>query len=151
MEKPHVEIYTDGACSGNPGNGGYGAVLVYKDKDGTKHEKKISEGFRNVTNNQMELMAVIVALENLKKPASVTVTSDSTYVVHAFEKGWLENWIKRDWKTADKSPVKNVDLWQRLLKAKEPHDVKFVWIKGHAGHKYNEICDKLAVEAYKNL
>ncbi len=150
-QKQQVMIYTDGACSGNPGAGGYGAILVYTDSSGTKHEKELSAGFRDVTNNRMELMAVIAALESLKKPVSATITSDSKYVVDAFEKGWLDNWIKNNWKTAGKSPVKNVDLWQRLLKAKEGHDIKFVWIKGHAGHKYNERCDELAVTAYKNL
>ena len=149
--KQHVEIYTDGACSGNPGNGGYGAVLVYIDLKGIKHEKELSAGFKDVTNNQMELMAVIAALEILKKPVEATITSDSKYVVDAFEKGWIEKWMSNGWKTVDKSPVKNRDLWQRLLKAKENHDIKFVWIKGHAGHKYNERCDELAVNAYKNL
>lgn len=150
-QKQHVEIYTDGACSGNPGVGGYGAVLVYKDKDGVSHEKELSSGFRDVTNNQMELMAVIAALEVLKNPVSATITSDSKYVVDAFEKGWLDNWIKNGWKTSGKQPVKNVDLWKRLLEAAKPHDIKFVWIKGHAGHKYNERCDELAVTAYKDL
>lgn len=150
-QKQQVMIYTDGACSGNPGAGGYGAILVYTDSSGIKHEKELSAGFRDVTNNRMELMAVIAALESLKKPVSATITSDSKYVVDAFEKGWLDNWIKNNWKTAGKSPVKNVDLWQRLLKAKEGHDIKFVWIKGHAGHSYNERCDELAVTAYKNL
>lgn len=151
MEKQKIEIYTDGACSGNPGAGGYGAVLVYTDSSGVKHEKELSAGFRDVTNNQMELMAVIASLEALNKPVKATITSDSKYVVDAFEKGWLDNWIKNGWKTAGKSPVKNVDLWKRLLKAKEGHDIKFVWIKGHAGHKYNERCDELAVTAYKDL
>lgn len=151
VQKQQVMIYTDGACSGNPGVGGYGAILVYTDNSGIKHEKELSAGFRDVTNNRMELMAVIAALESLKKPVSATITSDSKYVVDAFEKGWLNNWIKNNWKTAGKSPVKNVDLWQRLLKAKERHDIKFVWIKGHAGHSYNERCDELAVMAYKDL
>ena len=150
-KKQQVDIYTDGACSGNPGAGGYGAVLVYTDGLGVQHEKQLSQGFRDVTNNQMELMAVIAALEALKKPVSATITSDSKYVVDAFEKGWLDNWLKNNWKTAGKQPVKNVDLWKRLLKAAEPHDIKFVWIKGHAGHKYNELCDELAVTAYKDL
>ena len=140
-QKQQVMIYTDGACSGNPGKGGYGAVLVYVDGDGNKHEKELSEGFLDVTNNQMELMAVIAALEVLKKPVNATITSDSKYVVDAFEKGWIDNRKKNGWKTSDKSPVKNSDLWKRLLKAKEPHDVSFVWIKGHAGHEYNERCD----------
>lgn len=150
-EKVKVTLYTDGACSGNPGPGGYGAILVYVDPKGKAHEKELAEGFLNVTNNQMELMAVIVGLEAINKPANVTVISDSKYVVDAFNNNWIEGWIKRGWKTAGKSTVKNVDLWQRLLKAKEPHDVEFTWVKGHAGHPYNERCDALAVAAYKNL
>ena len=148
-EKVKVTIYTDGACSGNPGCGGYGTILVYVDSEGVKHEKELSEGYSNVTNNQMELLAVIAGLEALKKPAEVTVISDSKYVVDAFNNNWIEGWIKKGWKNASKQPVKNVDLWQRLLKAKEAHDVRFVWVKGHAGHEYNERCDALAVNAYK--
>ena len=144
-----VNIYTDGACSGNPGTGGYGAILVYTDSDGIKHEKELSEGFQSTTNNQMELLAVITALEALKKPCDVTVYSDSKYVVDAFNNNWIDGWIKKGWKTAGKTPVKNVELWQRLLKAKEPHKVDFVWVKGHAGHDYNERCDTLAVTASK--
>ena len=147
--KVKVSLYTDGACSGNPGPGGYGAILVYIDSKGVKHEKEFSAGYKDVTNNQMELLAVIVGLEALKIPANVTITSDSKYVVDAFNNNWIDNWIKKGWKTAGKTPVKNVELWERLLKAKEPHDVEFVWIKGHAGHEYNERCDKLAVSAYK--
>ena len=148
-DKVKVTLYTDGACSGNPGAGGYGAVLVYVDPQGIKHEKELSAGYKDVTNNQMELLAVIVGLEALKKPAEVRVISDSKYVVDAFNNNWIDGWIKKGWKNASKQPVKNVDLWQRLLKAKEPHDVEFVWIKGHAGHEYNERCDSLAVNAYK--
>ena len=144
-----VTLYTDGACSGNPGKGGYGAILVYIDSKGIKHEKELSAGYCNVTNNQMELLGVIVGLEALKKSAEVTVISDSKYVVDAFNNNWIEGWIKKGWKTASKSPVKNVKLWQRLLKAIEPHKVDFVWVKGHAGHEYNERCDTLAVSAYK--
>ncbi len=150
-EKVKVTIYTDGACSGNPGKGGYGTVLVHVDSYGVTHEKELSEGFENVTNNQMELLAVIVGLEALKKPADVTVVSDSKYVVDAFNNNWIYGWIKKGWKTAGKSPVKNIDLWQRLLKAMKPHDVTYKWVKGHAGHDYNERCDMLAVTAYKNL
>lgn len=148
-DKVKVDIYTDGACSGNPGPGGYGTILVHTDSDGIKHEKELSEGFKCVTNNQMELMAVIVGLEALKKTCSVTLYSDSKYVVDAFNNHWIEGWIKKGWKTAGKSPVKNVDLWKRLLKAKENHDVEFIWVKGHAGHEYNERCDLLAVNAYR--
>ena len=144
-----VSLYTDGACSGNPGTGGYGTILVYIDSNGLKHEKEFSEGYKVTTNNQMELMAVIVGLEALKKPCDVTIYSDSKYVVDAFNNNWIDGWIKRGWKTAGKSPVKNVELWKRLLKAKESHDVTFVWVKGHAGHEYNERCDSLAVNASK--
>jgi ribonuclease HI len=144
-----VNIYTDGACSGNPGVGGYGTILVYVDSNGMKHEKEFSEGYKHTTNNQMELMAVIVGLEALKKPCDVTLYSDSKYVVDAFNNHWIEGWVKKGWKTAGKTPVKNVELWQRLLKAKETHNVEFVWVKGHAGHEYNERCDTLAVEAGK--
>ena len=148
-EKTRVSIYTDGACSGNPGPGGYGTILVHIDTNGVKHEKELSEGYKCVTNNQMELMAVIVGLESLKKPCAVQLYSDSKYVVDAFNSHWIDGWIKRGWKGSDKKPVKNVELWQRLLKAKESHDVEFIWVKGHAGHEYNERCDTLAVTAYK--
>ena len=144
-----VNLYTDGACSGNPGVGGYGTILVYIDSNGVKHEKEFSQGYKNTTNNQMELMAVIVGLEALNKPCEVTVYSDSKYVVDAFNNKWIDNWISKGWKTSGKSPVKNVDLWKRLLKAKENHTVKFIWVKGHAGHEYNERCDTLAVTAGK--
>ena len=150
MNKTKVQIYTDGACSGNPGPGGYGTILVHTDSNGVKHEKEISEGFKCVTNNQMELLAVIIGLESLKKPCSVTLYSDSKYVIDAFEKKWIDGWIKKGWKTAGKTPVKNVDLWKRLLAAKEKHEVEFVWVKGHAGHEYNERCDALAVTAYRS-
>ena len=144
-----VNIYTDGACSGNPGTGGYGTILVYKDSEGVKHEKELSEGYKLTTNNQMELLAVISGLEALKKPCDVIIYSDSKYVVDAFNNNWIDGWIKKGWKTAGKTPVKNVELWQRLLKAKEPHKVEFIWVKGHAGHDYNERCDALAVAASK--
>lgn len=149
-EKIKVNIYTDGACSGNPGPGGFGTILVHIDSNGVKHEKELSEGFKCVTNNQMELMAVIIGLEALKKPCEVTLYSDSKYVVDAFNNKWIDGWIKKGWKTAGKNPVKNVELWQRLLKAKDPHNVEFVWVKGHAGHEYNERCDTLAVAASKS-
>ena len=145
-----VTIYTDGACSGNPGNGGYGTILVYIDSNGIKHEKELSQGYKNVTNNQMELLAVIVGLEALKKPSEVTVISDSKYVVDAFNNNWLESWQQKNWRNASKQPVKNIDLWKRLLNSMKEHDVKFIWVKGHAGHEYNERCDSLAVNAYKS-
>ena len=150
MDKVKVNIYTDGACSGNPGPGGFGTILVHIDENGIKHEKELSEGYKNVTNNQMELMAVIAGLEALKKPCDVTLYSDSQYVVKAFNDKWIDGWIKRGWKNSDKKVVKNVELWQRLLKAKEQHNVEFIWVKGHAGHEYNERCDTLAVKASKS-
>ena len=149
MDKIRVNIYTDGACSGNPGVGGYGTILVYTDSKGQKHEKELSEGYKLTTNNQMELLAVITGLEALKTPCEVTVYSDSKYVVDAFNNKWIEGWIQKGWRTAGKTPVKNAELWQRLLKAKEAHEVEFIWVKGHAGHEYNERCDALAVAAGK--
>ena len=149
-EKIKVTLYTDGACSGNPGNGGYGAILVHVDANGQKHEKEFSRGYKLTTNNQMELLAVIVGLEALKKPCEVTVYSDSKYVVDAFNNKWIDGWLAKGWRTAGKSPVKNVELWKRLLEAKKSHDVNFIWVKGHAGHVYNERCDALAVAASKS-
>ncbi|EHM46225.1 ribonuclease HI [Hafnia alvei ATCC 51873] len=133
-----VEIFTDGSCLGNPGPGGYGAILRYK-----QHEKTLSAGYYLTTNNRMELMAAIVALETLKDPCSVILCSDSQYVRQGITQ-WIHNWKKRGWKTADKKPVKNVDLWQRLDLAIQPHKIEWVWIKGHAGHIENERCDELA-------
>ena len=149
QEKINVTLYTDGACSGNPGKGGYGAILVYVDCNGTRHEKELSEGYLHTTNNQMELLAVIVGLESLKKPCSVKIVSDSKYVVDSIEKGWLDNWIARGWRKSDNKPVPNTELWKRLVEAMRPHEIKLEWIKGHAGHEFNERCDRLAVEAYK--
>ena len=139
----NVELYTDGACSGNPGPGGYGIVLKYGDA-----EKKISKGYRLTTTNRMELMAVIEGLSQLKYPCNVMLCSDSKYVIDSIEKGWVFNWQKKGWKKADGKKALNVDLWEKLLPLLEMHNIEFVWIKGHAGHKYNELCDKLAVEAY---
>lgn len=132
-----VVIYTDGAAKGNPGNGGYGAVLMYG-----QHRKEISEGFVKTTNNRMELLAVIVALEMLTRPVDVTIYSDSKYVVDSVEKKWLFDWEKKNFK--DK---KNVDLWKRFLPVYRKHKVKFIWVKGHAGNPLNERCDQLAVAA----
>lgn len=137
-----VTIYTDGACSGNPGPGGWCAILEYQGR-----EKMISGGEESTTNNRMELMAVIVALEALNRPCEVEVHSDSQYVVNAFNKHWIDGWKKRGWKTANKQPVKNRDLWERLLAAKSKHKVEFIWVKGHAGHELNERCDELATTA----
>ncbi|EHO42502.1 ribonuclease HI [Caldithrix abyssi] len=137
-----VEIFTDGACSGNPGPGGYGTILKYQ-----QHTKELSEGYFKTTNNRMELMAIIKGLEALKEPCEVTVYSDSRYIVDAINKGWLKNWVKRRWIRGKNEPVKNVDLWKRLLKQLEKHKVQFIWVKGHAGHTENERCDELAVKA----
>ncbi len=135
-----VEIFTDGSCSGNPGPGGWGAVLRY---NGT--EKQLSGGEKETTNNRMELTAVIRAVRALKEPCEITITTDSSYVSKAFLEGWIWNWIKNGWKKSDKKPVLNIELWQELLDALKPHKYSFIWVKGHAGHPENEICDRLAV------
>lgn len=133
-----VEIFTDGSCLGNPGPGGYGIVLRYKG-----HEKHLSKGFHLTTNNRMEMLAAIVALQSLKEPCQVTLTSDSQYVRQGITQ-WIHNWKKRGWKTADKKPVKNSDLWKYLDEQTQRHSVEWHWVKGHAGHRENEICDELA-------
>ena len=138
-----VDIYTDGACTGNPGKGGFGAVLIYNGV-----EKQVSRGFRKTTNNRMELMAAIEAMKLLKEPCNVELYSDSKYLTDAINKGWLESWVKNGWKKADKKKVLNIDLWEELIELRKMHTVNFVWVKGHAGNKYNEICDNLAVKAY---
>lgn len=142
-----VTIYTDGSSRGNPGPGGYGAVLHYVDSAGNLHVKELSAGYATTTNNRMELLGPIAALEALRRPCEVTLVSDSQYLVNAFNQNWIAGWLKRGWKNANKQPVKNIDLWKRLLAAKEPHQVEFVWVKGHAGHPENERCDQLATEA----
>lgn len=142
----NIEIYTDGACSGNPGKGGWGAVLVYKDV-----EKELSGGEKKTTNNRMELTAVIMALKALKEPCNVKLTTDSKYVCDSINKGWVYSWKKNDWKKADKKPALNVDLWQELLELLAVHNVEFNWVKGHNGHKYNERCDQLAVGEYNKI
>ena len=143
-----VKIYTDGAARGNPdGPGGYGAVLEYVDPKGTLHTKELSQGYKKTTNNRMELMAVIVALEALNRPCEVELYSDSKYVVDAFNQHWIDSWLKKGWKRGKNEPVKNADLWKRLLKAKEPHQVTFMWVKGHDGLPQNERCDTLATTA----
>lgn len=147
-QKPNVEVYTDGACSGNPGKGGYGAVLRFKKSTGEYITKELSQGYELTTNNRMELLAVIVALETLKTSCNVVLTSDSKYVLDALTKKWVDGWQANNWKNSSKKPVKNIDLWKRLLEAMKPHIIEFVWVKGHNGHEFNEICDKLAVSAY---
>lgn len=141
-----LDIYTDGACSGNPGKGGWGAVLVYKGA-----EKEISGAEKQTTNNRMELTAVIKALQLLKEPCEVNLTTDSKYVCDAVNKGWVYGWKKKGWIKSDKKPALNVDLWKELLGQLEIHDVTFNWVKGHNGHPYNERCDKLAVSEYQRL
>jgi ribonuclease HI len=135
----HVDIYTDGACRGNTGKGGWGAILVYEGR-----EKELSGGEKMTTNNRMELSAVITALSALKEPCDVKLTTDSQYVVNAIEKGWLASWMKNNWRKSDKSAVLNVDLWKELVTLLDKHKVTFVWVKGHNGHPYNERCDILA-------
>lgn len=136
----HVDIYTDGACKGNPGPGGWGAVIVYG-----AAEKELSGGEKRTTNNRMELTAAVSALSALKEPCEVTLYSDSKYLVDAMTRGWAVSWRSRGWIKSDKKPALNPDLWQKLLELAEMHSIKFVWVKGHAGHRYNERCDSLAV------
>lgn len=138
-----VDIYTDGACSGNPGPGGWGTILIYNG-----HEKEMSGGEAETTNNKMELTAVIKGLAALKEPCDVTVTTDSKYVCDAINQGWLSKWVTNNWRKADKKPVLNVDLWEQLLPLLNKHNVSFVWVKGHNDHPQNERCDKLAVAEY---
>ena len=140
-----VIIYTDGACSGNPGPGGWGAILMYKDS-----KKAISGGNKNTTNNIMEMTAVIEALKLLKHPCKVKLYSDSAYVVNAFLQNWTKNWIKNNWKTSDKKDVKNKELWQELIELTKIHNVTFIKVKGHSDNEYNNRCDELARAAIPN-
>lgn len=137
-----VTIYSDGACSGNPGPGGYGTILSFNGV-----EKEFSGGFRNTTNNRMELLGAIVGLESLKEKCDVTMVTDSQYVVNGIEKGWAKRWKANGWMRNRKEPAINPDLWQRLLTAVDKHSVKFTWVRGHNGHPENERCDELAVAA----
>lgn len=141
-----VYIYTDGACSGNPGAGGWGAILKYRGA-----EKELSGAEKMTTNNRMELTAVISALSALKEPCKAIITTDSKYVVDGITKGWAKSWQKNGWVKSDKKPALNSDLWGKLLELCDRHDVEFVWVKGHAGHPENERCDQLAVNGYKAL
>ena len=134
-----VELYTDGACRGNPGPGGWGAILVYHGK-----EKELSGGEASTTNNRMELMAAIAGMSALREPCEIVLTSDSKYLVDAINKGWLASWKRNGWRKADKSALLNVELWQKIDSLLEIHDVSFVWVHGHTGHPYNERCDALA-------
>ena len=144
--KKEIELFTDGACSGNPGPGGWGAILRYKGV-----EKELSGGEKNTTNNRMELTAAIKGLSALKEPCSVTLTTDSKYVADGITLGWAESWRKNGWRKADKKAALNPDLWEELLNLCKKHDVKIVWVKGHDGHPENERCDQLAVAYYKSL
>ena len=141
-----VTIYTDGACSGNPGPGGWGAILEYMG-----HEKELSGGEQNTTNNRMELTAVIKALQALKEPCTVELYSDSKYVLDALQKGWAVSWRKKGWIKSDKKPALNPDLWETLLSLVEMHDVRYHWVKGHASNPKNNRCDELAVSEWKKL
>ena len=138
----HVTIYTDGACTGNPGPGGYGVVLSFGDK-----RRELSGGYRRTTNNRMEIMAAIIGLETLKYPCQVSLYTDSQYLVNSIEKGWVNGWKAKGWRKADGKMAVNVDLWIRLLPLLQTHKVKFVWIKGHAETEENNVCDRLAVAA----
>lgn len=144
MTSSIIEIFTDGACSGNPGPGGWGALLRWND-----HEKELSGYERDTTNNRMELMAAIMALESIKRPATIKLYTDSAYVKDGISK-WIAGWQKRGWKTADNQPVKNKDLWQRLDTARTPHEVEYIWVRGHDGHVENERVDALARAAIKS-
>ena len=143
-----VVIYTDGAARGNPdGPGGYGAVIEYVDSKGQLHTKELSQGYIKTTNNRMELMGAVAAFEALTKPCEVELWSDSKYLISAFREHWIDSWIRKNWMRTPSEPVKNVDLWKRLLEASRPHSVSWNWLKGHDGHAQNERCDKLATAA----
>ena len=142
----YIELFTDGACSGNPGPGGWGAVLRYQGR-----EKELCGGEKDTTNNRMELTAAIMGLSALKEPCEVRLVTDSKYVADGITKGWAESWQKNNWRKADKKPALNPDLWEKLLELIKTHDVTIEWVKGHAGHPENERCDRLAVEFYKKL
>lgn len=141
-----VDIYTDGACSGNPGNGGYCAILMFNGV-----EKIVSGSEKETTNNRMELLACIKGLEALKEPCAVKLYSDSSYLINAFNLGWINDWTKNDWKTSQKKKVKNIDLWERLLRLTKVNQVEFIKVKGHSDNEYNNRCDKIAVDEYKKL
>lgn len=143
-----IKLYSDGAARGNPeGPGGYGTILQFTDAQGVLHEREYSAGYKKTTNNRMELMGVITGLEALTRPCHVEVFTDSKYVSDAFNQHWIEGWQRKNWKNSQNKPVKNPELWQRLLKAMEPHEVRFNWVKGHNGHELNERCDRLATSA----
>lgn len=144
--QPAVILYTDGACSGNPGPGGWAALLLWNGK-----EKEIAGGAKNTTNNRMEMMAVIKGLKALKRPCKVKIHSDSALIVNTFKKGWIEDWQKRGWKKSNKKPVENRDLWEEMLRAMKPHKIEWIKVKGHADNMLNNRVDKLAVNASKKF
>lgn len=146
IKKKEVEIYTDGACSGNPGPGGWAAVLMYGDK-----KKEISGRTEQTTNQRMEMKAAVEALKALKYSCRVNLYSDSAYLVNAFNQGWIKKWLRNGWQTSQKKPVENQDLWKELLKLAEKHEIKFIKVKGHADNKYNNRCDELAREEIKRI
>ena len=146
MERKNVTIYTDGACSGNPGNGGWGTILMYNN-----YKKELSGGEQNTTNNRMELLAAIKGLELLKEPCNVSLYSDSAYMVNAFLQDWVGNWKKNNFRGSDKKEIKNLDLWKRLLDLTETHNVTFVKVKGHADNEFNNRCDLLATSAIERI
>lgn len=147
----HVDIWTDGAAKGNPGPGGYGVVIKYIDKSGKEIRLELKEAFQNTTNNRMEVLSAIVALEKLKEPCEVTLTSDSKYLVNAFNEKWIDTWIKSDFRKGKANEVKNIDLWEKLIPLTKIHRVDFKWVKGHADNIENERCDELANIAIKEL
>jgi ribonuclease HI len=141
-----VTLYTDGACSGNPGKGGWGAVLIYKE-----YKKEMSGGEVETTNNRMELTAAIEGLSALKEPCRVKLYSDSKYLIDGITKGWARSWREKGWKKSDGKPALNVELWEKVLELDEYHEIEYIWVKGHAGNPYNERCDRLAVSFYMSL
>ncbi|MBO6119875.1 MAG: ribonuclease HI [Lachnospiraceae bacterium] len=147
----HVDIWTDGASRGNPGPGGYGVVLKYFDKSGSLHRKELKEAFQNTTNNRMEVMSAIVALRELKESCEVTLTSDSKYLVNAFNEKWIDTWIKEDFRRGKANEVKNIELWEELIDLTKKHKITFAWVKGHSDNVENERCDQLANEAMDDL
>lgn len=146
-----VILYSDGSSRGNPGPGGYGTILEYTDSKGQLHTREYSEGFLQTTNNRMELLGVITGLEALTRSCEVEVITDSKYVVEAFNSHWVDNWKRENWRRGKSNEVKNIDLWERLLKAMSLHEVTYIWVKGHNGHPQNERCDKLATMAADSI
>ena len=147
----HVDIWTDGASKGNPGPGGYGIVIKYREDDGAEVRKEMKAAFSMTTNNKMEVLSAIVALKSLDEPSEVTLTSDSQYLVKAFNDGWIDSWIKSDFRRGKKDEVKNIELWEELIELTKKHKVSFVWVRGHADNVENERCDTLANIAIKEM